>query len=88
MTESAQTNYTISRLFSMTGNYNESAIYLNMALKQGFEYTWVLDKDPYLENMRGLEVWDFIRSQLPPSEITFKERAFDTNTYWIEIGNR
>lgn len=51
------TNYSLARLYAKTGNTNEAWKYLALAIKAGFNYSYVLQNDSYMESLRNTPKW-------------------------------
>jgi len=51
------TNYSLARLYAKTGNANEAWKYLQLAIKTGFNYSFVLQNDSYMESLRSTPKW-------------------------------
>jgi len=49
--------YTLARLYAKTGNKNEAFKWLDIAVKQGFNYSYVLKYDPYMNALRNTGRW-------------------------------
>ena len=66
-------NYSLARLYSKTGNKTQAWRYLQLAVKAGFNYSFVLQHDSYLDNLRKTSRWkSFINS------ITMKKYRLDS----------
>ncbi|MBL0056942.1 MAG: caspase family protein [Chitinophagaceae bacterium] len=50
--------YSISRILAKMGNKAEALNWLESAMKSGFNYSFVLKYDPYLESIRGSAEWN------------------------------
>lgn len=50
-------NYTLARLYAKTGNANEAFKYLQLAIKAGFNYSFILENDSYIESLRKTPKW-------------------------------
>lgn len=50
--------YSISRILAKMGNKEEALKWLDLAMKNGFNYSFVLKYDPYLESIRGSAEWN------------------------------
>ncbi|MBK7306381.1 MAG: hypothetical protein IPI88_04640 [Chitinophagaceae bacterium] len=55
-------NYSLARLYAITGNTNEAWKYLQYALKAGFNYSYVLQNDSYMDSLRKTAKWQTIIS--------------------------
>lgn len=50
-------NYSLARLYAKTGNADEAWKYLQLAIKAGFNYSYVLKNDSYMESLRNTPKW-------------------------------
>ncbi len=55
-------NYSLARLYAITGNTNEAWKYLQSAIDFGFNYSYVLQNDSYMESLRKTAKWQTIIS--------------------------
>jgi tetratricopeptide (TPR) repeat protein len=53
-------NFTIARLYAKTGKIDEAWKYLQYAIAGGFNYSYVLQNDSYLESLRKTPKWQTI----------------------------
>ncbi len=51
------TSYTLARLYAKTGNNNKAMQWLKTAIGYGFNYSFVLQKDPVMDKLRKTEKW-------------------------------
>jgi tetratricopeptide (TPR) repeat protein len=51
------TSYSLARLYAKTGNVNEAWKYLQLAIKAGFNFGYVLQNDSYMEGLRNTAKW-------------------------------
>lgn len=50
-------NYSLARLYAKTGNADEAWKYLQLSIKAGFNYSYVLQNDSYMESLRNSPKW-------------------------------
>jgi len=50
-------SYSLARLYAKTGNVTDAWKYLQMAIKAGFNYSYVLQNDSYMEGLRSTPKW-------------------------------
>lgn len=65
-TDDISHNYTLSRLYATTGNEEEAKEFLADASALGFNYYWVLQKDPLLKELRDTELYKSLIKELYP----------------------
>jgi tetratricopeptide (TPR) repeat protein len=51
------TNYSLARLYAITDNKTEAWKYLQKAINAGFNFSFVLQNDSFLENLRNTPQW-------------------------------
>lgn len=59
------TQYNISRLYAKLGNNDEAWKWLDASLKNGFNYSYVLQFDPYMEPLRTSAKWNSLIKNYP-----------------------
>jgi uncharacterized caspase-like protein/Flp pilus assembly protein TadD len=57
-------NYSLARLYAKTGNTKEAWKYLQSAIDFGFNYSYVLQNDNYMENLRKTAKWQTMISSI------------------------
>ncbi len=56
--------YSLGRLYAKTGNTSEAFKWVEIAIKRGFNYSYVLKYDPYLDGLRKTERWKTLVNNL------------------------
>jgi tetratricopeptide (TPR) repeat protein len=72
-TADSMASYTLARIYAKAGNSKEAFRYLETAVKNGFNYSYVLKYDPYLDKLRKSEKWQIIFSNVKPLEYKSKK---------------
>ncbi len=57
-------SYSLARLYATTGNTKEAWKWLQLAFQHGFNYSFVLENDPYMENLRKTTKWQTMLSSI------------------------
>jgi tetratricopeptide (TPR) repeat protein len=58
--------YTLARIYAKAGKTKDALRYLETAIKNGFNYSFVLKYDPYLDKLRKNEKWKRILASVKP----------------------
>jgi tetratricopeptide (TPR) repeat protein len=58
--------YTLARIYAKAGKTKDAFRYLQIAVKNGFNYSYVLKYDPYLDKLRKNEKWQTVFSNIKP----------------------
>ncbi|HEX4957281.1 MAG TPA: tetratricopeptide repeat protein [Lacibacter sp.] len=68
--------YSISRMYAQLNKSNKAMEWLGKALKNGFAYEWVLQRDPLLQKLRSTPLWNvWMKKQ------SFKKYPAPVNSY-------
>ncbi len=57
-------SYSLARLYAKTGNTNEAWKYLQLAINNGFNYSYVLQDDSYMTDLRKTPKWQTMISSI------------------------
>ena len=71
--------YNIARLYAKTGNINEAWHWLDVSLKKGFNFSFVLQFDPYLEVLRRSTKWNSLLSGYTMKKYPAPKESIKTN---------
>ena len=64
-TFTGSTLYSLSRLYAKTGNNKEALKWLQSAIDFGFNYSFVLQNDPFMDNLRRTAKWKTVINSIP-----------------------
>ena len=64
-TFTGSTLYSLSRLYAKTGNNKEALKWLQSAIEFGFNYSYVLQNDPFMDNLRRTAKWKTVINSIP-----------------------
>lgn len=64
----SSTAYTLSRLYAKTGKNSEAFKWLETAIKNGFNHTFVLQYDPLMDNLRETAKWKTLVGSISKKE--------------------
>ena len=65
-------NYSIARTYAYMNQKKNALNHLKIAVNNDFNYTYVLDKDPFLSTLREEKKYNEIRNLLPTSDNSFE----------------
>jgi len=60
--------YSLARLYARTGDNNKALQFLETAIGRGFNYAFVLQKDPYMDKLRKTEKWNTLLAGMKKKE--------------------
>jgi hypothetical protein len=64
-------NYSLARLYAKTGNSTQAWRYLQLAVKAGFNYSFVLQNDSFLKNLQKTTKWEAFISSISMKKYRF-----------------